>query len=96
MVEALINEKPKLCIVDTGASISVMSKDEWQLLKGGDSPLTPSDIVAEAANNSPLEFWVRQPLVLLLNLDSRLVMSSMLQMSCYQGLFLAWNRLADE
>ena len=37
MVEALINGKPKLCIVDTGASISLMSKDEWQLLKGSDS-----------------------------------------------------------
>ena len=54
MVEALINGKPKLCIADTGASISLMSKDEWQLLKGSDSPLTPSDIVAEAANNSPI------------------------------------------
>ena len=37
MIEALINGKPKLCIVDTGASISLMSKDEWQLLKGSDS-----------------------------------------------------------
>ena len=54
MVETLINGKAKLRIVDTGASISLISKDEWQLLKGADSSLTPSDIVAEAANNSPI------------------------------------------
>ncbi len=54
MVEAQINGKPKLCIVDTGASISLVSRDEWQLLKENNSSLTPSDIVAEAANNSPI------------------------------------------
>ena len=54
MVEAQINRKPKLCIVDTGASISLVSRDEWQLLKENNSSLTPSDIVAEAANNSPI------------------------------------------
>ena len=30
MVDAKINGKSKLCIVDTGASISLISKDEWQ------------------------------------------------------------------
>ena len=51
MVEAQINGKPKLCIVDTSASISLISKDDWQFLGNADS-LTPSDIVAEVANNS--------------------------------------------
>ena len=54
MVEAQINGKSKLCIVDTGASISLVSKNEWQLLKGNNASLTPFDIVAEAANNSPI------------------------------------------
>ncbi|CAB4023488.1 zinc finger GIS2 [Paramuricea clavata] len=55
MVETTINGKNKLCIVDTGASISLVSKDQWQPLKLDDTPLFPSDIVAEAANNSPIE-----------------------------------------
>ena len=54
MVETTINGKNKLCIVDTGASISLVSKDQWQPLKLDDTPLSPSDIVAEAANNSPI------------------------------------------
>ncbi|CAB4038014.1 Retrovirus-related Pol poly from transposon [Paramuricea clavata] len=54
MVETTINGKNKLCIVDTGASISLVSKDQWQPLKLDDTPLFPSDIVAEAANNSPI------------------------------------------
>ncbi|CAB3986622.1 Transposon Ty3-G Gag-Pol poly [Paramuricea clavata] len=54
MVETTINGKNKLCIVDTGASISLVSKDRWQPLKLDDTPLFPSDIVAEAANNSPI------------------------------------------
>ncbi len=57
MPEAQINGKSKLCIVDTSASISLVSKDEWQLLKGNNSSLTPSDTVPEAANNSPLEIF---------------------------------------
>ena len=47
-------ENLNLCIVDTGASISLISKNEWQLLKGIKCSLAPSDIVAEAANNSPI------------------------------------------
>ena len=54
MVVAQINGKFKLCIVDTGASISLVTKNEWQLLKENNASLTPSDIVAEAANNSPI------------------------------------------
>jgi hypothetical protein len=54
MVESQINGKSKHCIVDTGASISLVSKNEWQLLKGTNASLTPSDVVAEAANNSPI------------------------------------------
>ena len=53
-VETVINGKDKLCIVDTGASISLISKDQWQSLKLDNTPLSPSDIVAEAANNSPI------------------------------------------
>ena len=54
MVEAQINGKSKLCILDTGATISLISKDEWQSLKPSNVSLSPSDIVAEADNNSPI------------------------------------------
>ena len=54
LVEAKINGVNKLCIIDTGASISLISKNEWDSLKSDDVPLLPSDIVAEAANNSPI------------------------------------------
>ena len=54
LVEAKINGNSRLCIVDTGASISLISRDEWESLKSNDGPLLPSDIVAEAANNSPI------------------------------------------
>ena len=55
MVETCINGKPTLCTVDTGASISLISKDKWQtLVQPSGKPLLPSDIVAEAANNSPI------------------------------------------
>ena len=47
MVETKINGKNKLCIVDTGASISLVSKDQWQ-------PLKLDDTVAEAANISTI------------------------------------------
>ena len=54
LVEAKINGNSRLCIVDTGASISLISRDEWESLRSDDEPLLPSDIVAEAANNSPI------------------------------------------
>ena len=54
MVETITNGKNKLCIVDTGVSISLVSKDQWQPLKLEGTSLSPSDIVAEAANNSPI------------------------------------------
>ena len=54
MVEAVINGKPKLCVVDTGGIYSLISKEHWQSLQLKDSTLSPSDIVAEAANNSPI------------------------------------------
>ena len=56
-VDAQINGKSKLCIVDTGATISLISKDEWQSLKPSNVSLSPSDIVAEAAKI----FWAKQP-----------------------------------
>ena len=37
-----------------GASTSLVSKDQWQPLKLDDTSLSPSDIVAEAANNSSI------------------------------------------
>ena len=57
MVEAQINGKSKRCILDTGATISLISKDEWQSLKPSNVSLSPSDIVAEAAK----KFWAKQP-----------------------------------
>ena len=53
VLEMNLNGIPCFCIVDTGASVSVISKDEWELLtkETRTSPLA-SDIVAEAANNS--------------------------------------------
>ena len=54
MVETIINGKPKLCVVDTGASISLKSKAHWQSVQLNDTKLLPSDNVAEAANNSPI------------------------------------------
>jgi hypothetical protein len=37
-------------LIYIGASISLVSKNEWELLKENNASLTPSDIVAEAAN----------------------------------------------
>eukprot|EP00112_Aurelia_sp_Birch-Aquarium-sp1_P002037 Seg1221.15 transcript_id=Seg1221.15/GoldUCD/mRNA.D3Y31 product="Zinc finger protein GIS2" protein_id=Seg1221.15/GoldUCD/D3Y31 len=53
LIEAKLNGVNKLCIIDTGASISLISKNEWESLSN-EEPLLPSDIVAEAANNSPI------------------------------------------
>eukprot|EP00794_Sanderia_malayensis_P014625 gene14625-16140_t len=54
LLEAKVNGVNKLCIVDTGASISLISKREWESLMLNEESLRPSDIVAEAANNSPI------------------------------------------
>eukprot|EP00794_Sanderia_malayensis_P002500 gene2500-2883_t len=54
LLEAKVNGVNKLGIVDTGASISLISKKEWESLMLNEEPLRPSDIVAEAANNSPI------------------------------------------
>ena len=54
MVETIISGKPELCVVDTGASISLIRKAHWQSVQLNDTKLLPSDIVAEAANNSPI------------------------------------------
>ena len=37
MVETIINVKNKLCIVDTGESVLLVSKDQWQTLKLDDT-----------------------------------------------------------
>ena len=44
----------KLCITDTVASIPLLSKDHLETLNVNNVSLFPSDIVAEAANNSPI------------------------------------------
>ena len=67
LVEAKINGQSKLCIVDTGASISLISKDVWESLKSNDALLQSSDIVAEAANNSPIGILGKVNLLLEVN-----------------------------
>ena len=54
MIEVNINGNPRLCVVDTGASVSLISNKEWQFLCNDSGVLLRSDIVAEAANNSPI------------------------------------------
>ncbi|XP_065063834.1 uncharacterized protein LOC135690257 [Rhopilema esculentum] len=39
LVEAKINGQSKLCIVETGASIYLISKDVWESLKSNDAPI---------------------------------------------------------
>ena len=53
MIEASVNGNSCLCVVDTGASISLIGKSQWDILnKDSSCEMLPSDIVAEAANNS--------------------------------------------
>ena len=53
MIEASVNDNSCLCVVDTGASISLIGKSQWDILnKDSSCEMLPSDIVAEAANNS--------------------------------------------
>ena len=55
VLEVTLNGIQRFCVVDTGASVSLISKTEWELVtKETQSPLSPSDIIAEAANNSPI------------------------------------------
>ena len=53
MIEASVNGNSFLCVVDTGASISLIGKSQWDILhKDSSCEMLPSDIVAEAANTS--------------------------------------------
>ena len=53
LTEASVNGNSCLCVVDTGASIFLIGKSQWDILKKDSScEMLPSDIVAEAANNS--------------------------------------------
>ena len=55
VLEVMLNGIQRFCVVDTGASVSLVSKTEWELVtKETQSPLSPSDIIADAANNSPI------------------------------------------
>eukprot|EP00794_Sanderia_malayensis_P006369 gene6369-7101_t len=58
VVEALIETKRVLCVLDSGASISLMSKSKWNELKVS-KDLLAADIIAEAANNEPLGIFGR-------------------------------------
>ena len=53
VLEGVIEGSRVLCVLDTGASICLMSKEKWNKL-GLSKELLPSDVVAEAANNMPL------------------------------------------
>ena len=53
VMEAEINCNSVLCVIDTGASVCLMSQAKWNEIKTNEH-LEPSDIVAEAANNMPL------------------------------------------
>ena len=67
LVEVQINGHNKLCIIDTGASISLISKDQWETLNVNKISLVPSDIVAEAANNSTIGILGRVELPVAVN-----------------------------
>ena len=54
IVEVQINGYNTFCIIDTGASISLISRDQWQIMNVINTSLLPSDIAAEAANNSTI------------------------------------------
>ena len=55
VLEVMLNGIKRFCVVDTGASVSLISKTDWELVtKETQSPLSPSEIIAEAANNSPI------------------------------------------
>ena len=53
VLEGIIEGSRVLCVLDTGASICLMSKEKWNKLSLS-KELLPSDVVAEAANNMPL------------------------------------------
>ena len=53
VMEAELNKNPVLCVIDTGASVCLMSQAKWNEIKTNEE-LEPPDIVAEAANNMPL------------------------------------------
>ena len=53
VLEGIIEGSRVLFVLDTGASICLISKDKWNKLRLS-KELSPSDVVAEAANNMPL------------------------------------------
>ena len=70
LVEMKINSISKLCVMDTGAAVSLINSEQWDILKMG-SELVPSDIVAEAANNSPIGILGKTVLTISLSYDKR-------------------------
>ncbi|CAB4012816.1 zinc knuckle [Paramuricea clavata] len=61
MVENTINGKNKLCIVDTGASISLLSKDQWKPLKLDDTHYFHQILLHKPLTILPLGFWANPP-----------------------------------
>ena len=61
VLEGIIEGSRVLCVLDTGASICLMSKGKWNKLRLS-KELFPSDVVAEAANNMPLGILGRSKL----------------------------------
>ena len=53
VVEATLGQTPIACVVDTGSSLNLISREKWMSLKET-VELVPSDIVAEAANGLPI------------------------------------------
>ena len=58
VLEGIIEGSRVLFVLDTGASICLISKDKWNKLRLS-KELSPSDVVAEAANNMPLGIFGR-------------------------------------
>ena len=55
MVEANVNVLKSLCVIDIGASVSLLGQSQWKLSKVDSKVvLSPVDIVTEAANSSPI------------------------------------------
>ncbi len=74
MLEAKVNGIDSLCVVDTGASVSLLGHSQWESIKvNSEIVLSPADIVAEAANCSPIAILGK--VVLPVKLDENLVIS---------------------
>ncbi len=53
VVEAKINGHEFICVLDTGASISLISKEKWESCFSDQQPV-PAELVAETAISTPM------------------------------------------